>query len=393
MKCFIALVVSNFLTLSIQTILSQYDCFNESSCIDRTLLYSTTSADINCYGYRSCEQISLIKSISSGKIYCYGSYSCHNVTTLEKNVFLSSSESTGYIYCRGLHSCSGIKNITTNNTRLDCDGSMSCANTNIYMKGTPSTQLRCNGFKSCADSYIQGTSRQYFEGCLSAANSIIESIPDSENSDVYYELIGFESGKNATIICHIGQRCVIWCYDNACDGLTMQCQDGSTTSCTLDTLCLSQVKSDQCPDGYDFDSVLNGVNGYDNNIHKKEFIDFEIPSLYNQSNSGNRFTTVKNSIEICKQDDTTMNSINCNDYQECNGETLDTTDSTIYPNGGPICCSGNLACWGSQITSSVTPDSESTAIRCDGYVNYILYSWLCFVFFKLNCMCTLLLLL
>ena len=84
-----------------------------------------------------------------------------------------------------------------------------------------------------------------------------------------------------------------------------------------------------------------------------------LPNLVNVT-----FSTYDNSYNPCFGAIT--NAVMCDDYQECNGLNLDTSDSNA-----PICCTAFEGCDGAiNMTSKIALNSsviDGVSVRCDGY--------------------------
>eukprot|EP01084_Bolivina_argentea_P148518 259632_1 len=147
---------------------------------------------ISCEGAFACAQISFINNTQSG-VYCRGSWSCANIDGL-------SYINAKYVYCYGSNSCENSNVIS--NAQVDCLGSQSCIYTNI---SAPSVSAY-------------------------GAYSLYESIIDSElvpNNILTVELKGYQSGFGATIICRAGDICDIYCHNNGCEMLYLECEQNS----------------------------------------------------------------------------------------------------------------------------------------------------------------------
>ena len=343
------------------TIITHYECHEKESCFGvSNIITSDQDNDIECYGYRSCMNVNIIQT-SIADIYCSGSYSCYQSRNI-KFIDIGSATSVYTIYCNGLRSCSDVYNISTLQISdgitplyggsVDCDGSMSCMNSNMYLfvSDTFYSGLTCCGFRSCANSYVEsysGNSVRIY-GYLAAENATFVS----KTTSITYTFYGVESGKNATIICEIGDTCSINCYSNACNTLTLQCADGNSSSCTFDIDCgvdgQEAEYSTICPNGYLLDAAIT------------------IPSFANQS-FDNQFSTFENSHVACNDANLTNLTyssypVNCDDYRECTNQTL---QSSI------ICCTAAEGCYQTlNISSAITQQQQDleylAAIRCDG---------------------------
>lgn len=335
---------------------SQYECHEFESCASTSVISSTTE-DIECWGYRSCIHVGTIESTIDGEIDCLGSYSCYKTDSLISYNTSSTSIYDGIISCFGLFSCANINQLINQYGQTACSGSLSCYNSNIYVSGGDQTEFYCTAFKSCANSYIEGDSQFLFYGTLSAQNAVIKAV----NAPTY-TFYGGEAGKGATFICLAGWVCSINCYVNACNQLTLECDDGGVTSCVFSITCIGAEKSDICEQGYDMNKLV-------------EIMGYNVPSLANAT----VFSNFNNSnTDICSS----SASINCDEYNQCSGQSLDTT----VGEPGSVCCTSFQGCYDAEHIATNIDSNSTTAIRCDGYVFFffLLYKicfWLsCFLF-------------
>ena len=141
------------------------------------------------------------------------------------------------------------------------------------------------------------------------------------------------SGKGTTIICNSMNYCYIDCYLDACNDLTVVCNQcgGYDIWCDED----SAELSDNCPNGFDISS-LESDYGLDLSISLED--------------------TNINGYSVCSSND----AFNCGDYFDngCVGRDIEESDT--------ICCSGSYSCEKTNITST------QGDVRCDGTLIYLI---------------------
>ena len=317
-------------------------CPDAFSCASQNI--SEINSSIECYGSSSCTKAPLIESKTQGWIQCYGSFSCYKASIIQHTDTGSTSYPRG-IFCYGLYSCSMVDYLYQKTGDVYCDGERACYQSNIIIIAG---NFVCYSERGCSDAIITGGSFNFLYGHLAAENTIFNT-----NSDVAtYYFYGTSSGKNSTVICGDGHTCYIECYNNACNELTLRCNNITSNNCTFITDCRYAEKSDICPGGYSHSDVLL-LTG---NI-------YNMPELYDDYNYSHdiNITTINNSKMYCNE----SGVINCDDYLEC--------VSSSMLNSAPVCCT---AIYGCQSAFNISSDidavaaitiNDNVAIRCDGY--------------------------
>ena len=79
---------------------------------------------------------------------------------------------------------------------------------------------------------------------MSAADAVIYDIYNDSN----YKFSGIDSGYNTKIICKDGNICNIICYNNGCNKLTLECENGDN-GCIFNVSCDYAEMSSICPNG------------------------------------------------------------------------------------------------------------------------------------------------
>ena len=292
-----------------------------------------------------------------GKIYCHGSYSCYNCDSIKS----SSTIDWNGIACYGLFSCSNVSYLLQAYGNILCLGEKSCFGSEIaHTSERVEDGIYCHAFMSCSNTRIFTQNTIYVGGFLGASNSIIYT-----TGDAILNFIGVSSGLNTKIICHSGTTCTLYCWSNACNNLTIECDE----TCTIEVIC-SQNGAEQsqlCPNGYNIskDIYTNTRFGLTHTL---------TPSLGNLTHIE---SNVENSYDLCFTMFTSPNATNinvhCQDYWECAGSmNISTLESET---GGMICCTGYLSCYNLEnITtndidfwSNSSDINSNIAIRCDGY--------------------------
>ena len=327
------LLFTFFMTCNIWMTNGAITCSDAYECQNQSLVESS-SGSITCSGYFSCAQASLQLDVTANN-FCNGAYSCYEAVSMYSNP---------QTFCYGLMSCAYVGMLESKG--LSCAGELSCygATTRDVLGGG---STNCDGWKSCMDANITQTYYFYTYGAYSAANALVYSYEGAN-----YRLYGPYSMYNATIICDTGYTCTVECRANACNDLTLICEDGSGPSngtCTFNVDCSGGAeKSDLCEDGYDIGTYFDDP----------DYPEFALPTyLLNET-----FSNYNNSVLFCNNATNGINVINCQDATECSGDYIDLNDQSI-------CCTGTSSCENAAFIN-VTVDSRidnNTAIRCDGY--------------------------
>ena len=196
-----------------------------------------------CVGFWNPDQ----KNDTSPSIGCYGAYSCLNATAL---IATKVSDDVS-ITCGGLFSCAFPENITMDGGSLQCLGERSCYNSTIRLSNqyyaasstSPESEFDlCDGLLSCENSIIYVSDRIEAWGYLSMKNSKIYTF-DRSISTKYFVFHGPESAYGAQIICSNNVTCNIECHVNACDNLTLLCENETSNNNNNDS---NNTNTDTC---------------------------------------------------------------------------------------------------------------------------------------------------
>ena len=298
------------------------DCFEAFECENKTLMENNNS--INCYGSHSC----LESTLTAPEVDCQGSYSCYKANSIV----------TANLGCSGLLSCAYVNEIDMlgdGYTYVYCAAEASCMGSTMTKSSFSLFYLACVGDQSCANCNISNPRFVELSGRRSGENSTFFS----GGSQTWW-FYGEEAGKGATIICPDGNTCRIECDNNACTGLTLQCQ--TNNSCNFDVSCETSEKNDICPDGYDF-SPFNITVPASPQIVRYTY------EMYNSSS------------DVCYN----TNAINCDDFgQEC--WNINNYNDSLIKNNGAICCTAYQSCENASSIRSLS-NIEGVAIGCDGF--------------------------
>ena len=220
--------------------------------------------------------------------------------------------------------------IYTSGDYIDCSGEKSCFNSILYHYSTGYTLL-CGGFESCMLTNIYAKFHIEWLGLFSGKKSYIQS-HDTDNRFIFE---GALSGYGATIVCNDGHTCVVRCYGDNCNDLTL-IELGGTFSVT----CYYDAKqSSVCPNGKQLSSFM-----------------YEIPNLVNLSISDS-----DQNEYICNPDYESINAIHCSNRKECEYDSHLTNN-----NNGTICCSADDGCRDiSNLVLNGTNNPNQTSVRCD----------------------------
>ena len=237
-------VISNsclLLVLFLNGIVADFECHDALSCNQQNITFpgpDNDPGDLECFGSRTCEGSILNWGTDDEDVECYGAYSCFQAIKIN-------SQRT--INCGGLNSCSQIGFMT--GRIIYCDGQLSCYNTTMYIEKIRyyDAYLYCRGERSCANSIIFLDETVELSGYLSAQNTTFYT----NRSTIYFNFYGPRSGDNATIFCGNNHLCSINCHVNACNYLTLKCQNENNPTCTFSILCANAAEfSINCPNGY-----------------------------------------------------------------------------------------------------------------------------------------------
>lgn len=265
------------------------------------------------------------------------------------------------LICDGLFSCSEVATLYNTQGSIRCYGESSCTHTTIINNGSTSS-TNCRGAKACSNSVIYNRQTATANGFASAFNTTFESL----ESGARYNFYGITSAHSAKIICNHGHICQINCWGTSCNNLTLITKGNAS----FDIDCFSATKSDACPNGYDLESLLTQYG-----IEESQFL----PDLLS-SNVSLRLSSFENSYNTCYPDLDIVNSINCDDWQECYAQPIDTT--ITLPNTSHttdidsqqmvgVCCTAYEGCrLATDILINLTNTEphlySASVIRCDG---------------------------
>ena len=312
------------------------DCFKENQCVNYTMVGE--SGYLDCYGYFSCANGAHIttQAASSGS-RCFASHACYGATAIIQR---SNDSNAKYIQCRGLYSCANVDSIISIHGYIFCFAELSCYNSNIFQFSDigGGYNMRCAAVNSCTNSIIQSIN-SYVDAYSGANNAIFMSNYSSLSNlnDINYQFGSRYGGDGATVICGIDQTCFIECFDNACSDLKLLCEGSINKDC-FNITCDFAQKSDLCPNGFEFESNLIGINN----------IDDIFPNLKNIT-----FTNNENSVNSCNSND----AFACDDYPQC------TNDTSLSANA-PVCCRASYSCQSkNNITSYVNSSIYSVSAR------------------------------
>ena len=338
-----------------------FNCYNKNDCVKAI---GEVAGKILCYGDNSCESAHL--TLTNGtETRCYGSYSC-------SNAILAMQSSTTDLLCNGLFSCKNAFILRYGGPgNILCRGEGSCFGSTIGTTpddtvNNQQLMLSCEGYKSCANASVYTNYNVSLRGAYSATNTVFNNInayvldtnanASRSNVHVYtYNFEGMYSGYNASIICINGSVCTIKCYVNACNNLTVLCQDASGNSdnnCTINVVCNQDAHvSYLCPNGTEFEYFAPDINQM------------------------GTFTSQENSVYNCNANKTT--AIVCDDTAECEKATfLDTSIVNSSHYNVPICCSSYSGCGKAlNITSMIDINDsniiDNVGVRCDAQYSCI----------------------
>lgn len=316
---------------------SQTLCDEAYECVFTSI---ATTSDIHCRGDNSCRLTSLHTS-SGGEIFCTAAFACYNSPSLR----ITEGGTFDSIDCYGLYSCAFVENIyiESGGYNAECNGELSCLGSIINLES--SNTLYCHGARSCKDTTVYSKQNNRLGAYLAAENATFYS----QDSSVSYYFRGVSSGNNAEVVCGTGHTCTIYCISNACNNLTLTCNNCSD----FRIHCYGEA-SDVCRE--DTPYTMATWRAY-------EMISpiYQLPDI-----SDVVLSTYDNSLFACFGD--TTDSINCGDYQDAACYNLTLNSSNII-NDAPICCTGEESCPDTSITSAISNYSDFTeaiAIRCDG---------------------------
>eukprot|EP01084_Bolivina_argentea_P061493 112383_1 len=255
----------DYLQCASRNINGKAECFGYTACITATI---DTNDKVTCSGYQSCASGDT-SITSSNDIICSAEYACYGwndhipITStgglVECGSYMSCRSAqitTNDLSCSGYYSCQmaykGRATIEVSGTDVQCTASMSCAN-NIINANVASVE--CSGHQSCWNSDINAgfvscrgessceqatvVAKDVFtDGYISLKSAYItapkvvgtgyQSLSkaniQSTGRKLNVKLYGYNTGKDAIVLCNNGQRCTVICSGNACEDLTFKCQ-------------------------------------------------------------------------------------------------------------------------------------------------------------------------
>ena len=206
-------------------------CTDYSQCENQKIEFTNNSDEnICCSGDSSCNSATIVSNmnslIESHDVYCDGDYSCRAA-----NITLSVSNKDN-VYCRARYACLYVK-LGPNFNNAICSGERSCYKSSLINNGNV---VGCFGYESCAQGNIFNVKYIIATSYLGLFNTTISS--DGINIDVY--LLGYQSGKELSIICGDGDECTLYCITRqVCEAVDSFSCKNSPTSCYLNTVYLN----------------------------------------------------------------------------------------------------------------------------------------------------------
>eukprot|EP01084_Bolivina_argentea_P311778 539720_1 len=303
-------------------------CNNKFQCIGQ--INNNSNDWVHARGYKSLFQST--SSITSYS-YCSGSLSCKYTPQTVTNV----------IYCDALHSCSKA---TIEATTVFGRGSNSLTNANISCSAKYSSpNCYCYGDKSCANSTIlvSGSCSLKAYGALSLVGATINVV----NGSLYAQLYAYYAAYQSFIYCQNGTICKIYCYGNACDGLSLICD--STAQCNI-------TQNDITTTVYEFMNTNDILS-----LNATSITEINEANCVTQSSSRvfDNYQEHYNKGQLTYTAD--VGPICCRAQEAC------ASTSILYNSGitsaATVVCSGSKACQSTDIISN----SHDLMVECSGY--------------------------
>ena len=309
---------------------------------------------VNCFGASTCRS----SKIQCDALVCYGDSSCQKLELQARN----------QTFCDGYGSC--MNGSLSTNSGIQCSTDSSCSNSNISFdintnnnndyNMNPIPSFGCSAFKSCNNITIWSESTYssfYYSnirritgsnyGVFSGFNSSIYS----NGNDVVLTLNGYYSGYGLTIHCtNKYDTCSIYCYGNACVGLTLDC--GSDTQCT------QSCKDSSC---IEYDSFDNNDLQSDSMVYQ---INSEIGVFDTQYNilptaAQSSYINIVESDSICTDEK----------YTFADAFAVTPTNIILDSNASKttdICCLAGFSCFGKNIQNTNSYNYITLNVYCTG---------------------------
>eukprot|EP01084_Bolivina_argentea_P275490 469831_1 len=214
-------IVLKLVPLLGRTQLGYQYCYNAFECVGTEWVISNYNEKIYGLGYKSLygPTTSITANYQTYDVYCAGAFSCAQISFIQYHF---------YVPCSGSHSCANINGLSYINAKtVSCSGSNSCENSHIIAW----QNVNCQGSQSCIYTNITAP-LVYGSGAYSLYASMIDSLLVTDNTLKIY-LRGYQSGFGATIICRTGDICNIYCYNNGCEMLYVECEQNSNCNILL----------------------------------------------------------------------------------------------------------------------------------------------------------------
>eukprot|EP01084_Bolivina_argentea_P019820 36850_1 len=283
------------------------------------------------FGYKSLygpsTSITTNKYSHPNQVFCGGAFACAQISFINTQYFVD---------CYGSHSCANIDGLSYINAEyVRCFGSNSCQNSNIIA----SENVGCYGSQSCISTNLS-VPNIFGKGAYSLYESIIDSRFvinfNSQTLNVY--LYGYQSGFGATIICRAGDVCNIYCYNNGCEMLYVECEENSDCNILLNNNDAS-ITIPPITDMNEYDYTLYDIKHvtnelcdnasnfvYDNNNEHSGIIEI------NEQNTGpvccRGYLSCKNTVSIAFTD-IVSDIVVCSGSQSCENTIINTTKSVF----------------------------------------------------------------
>eukprot|EP01083_Nonionella_stella_P136757 416292_1 len=189
-----------------------YECVGQSRPTDPTVNFRS-------YGYKATSGGSTDITIdwfnqTSPWIRCSGSFGCANIAYIKMS---ARSSSNPLLSCEGVFACSNTTINFTGNINVCCYGSNSCYGVTL---NSLSHTMWCSGDRSCANAEVHSNGQIKAHGSYALYNATIHSAID----ELLVYLYGSNAGFGASIFCHLGHSCEIYCYATGCNMLYISCE-------------------------------------------------------------------------------------------------------------------------------------------------------------------------
>ena len=279
---------------------------------------------VGCYGFDSCREAEITSL--SGEIICYGSYGCYGSSLITTDDAIS---------CYGLFSC-GFANVYTADGNLECVGESSCRNTVANVTGY---DVESKGAFSCQNAILHGDCdascccrKLYMYGYKSCLNCTIYA---RQYTIVFFA--GVSSGMGSVVIC--SRTCVIDCYLDACNNVTLLCAANST-NCQFEVACSEDAdKVGICSNNNNNNTCSNSINtfsSYSNNDYDDDDtyddINIYLTSLFDvidieEDSNFSVFSSYDDGYSFC--DNNSSNNLHYDDYPRDTGNSFTSLNNTL----------------------------------------------------------------